>query len=220
MLKAQATLFATPALHHTRFAFEGKVSYQFKARQTATVRLCGNRDRVREFLQDPQHLIAALLDREQVRQIDRHQFEVSMRPIGALGMTIQPIVRLDIRSNADDGSVQLQALGCRIAGNDWIDRRFNLIFQGELAPSRTFEDRAGEVTLLSGVADLSVSIELPPIMQLTPRSVVNGVGTTVTQGVLAALQRSLSKRLPQHFSHWSRLTTPTTLPSDATLTAS
>lgn len=183
------------------FTREDQVSYQFNARQTATVRLRGDREQVQMFLQEPQHLIAALLDRDRVMPLDERQFEVRMRPIGALGMTIQPVVQLDIHAEAD-GRVLLRALGCRIEGNDWVDRRFNLEFQGELTPARVFTDASGAVTILSGVADLNVTIDLPPVLRFTPYPVVQKVGTTITQGILATLQRSLSKRLPERFTRW------------------
>ncbi|MEO1132393.1 MAG: DUF1997 domain-containing protein [Cyanobacteria bacterium J06639_1] len=178
------------------------MSYQFHARQTATVRLSGGRESVRAFLAEPERTIAALLQRDRVRQLDAHQFEVSMKPIGALGTSIHPIVTLDIHSTAD-GCLLLKALDCRIEGNAWVDRHFNLWFQGELAPARVFTEGTREISILAGVADLHVTIELPPLLRLTPAPVVQRVGTTITQGVLGTIQRSLSKRLPEHFAAWA-----------------
>jgi hypothetical protein len=174
----------------------------FSARQTTTVSLPGTLAQVREFLQEPQHLIDALLDRDRVLRSGTDRFSVRMRAIHALGVSIQPIVELRIATFAD-ARLQLEAIGCRVEGNDWIDRHFDLDFVGSLAPLSP-ADSIDRVTL-AGDASLQVHIGLPPLLRLTPQPVVMVTGNTITRGVLTAMQRSLAQHLPVSFHRWQQL---------------
>lgn len=171
---------------------------RFSAEQTTTIQLQGSWAQVQDFLSEPKHLTAALLDQGQVRQLTRERFEVRMRPIGALGVQIQPVVQLQIQT-LGDGQVTLQAIGCRIEGNEWIDQHFSLTFTGQLSPLEIRRHTSSPQVILRGTAQLQVSLVLPPVLALTPRPLVETVGSTIVQGVLMTIRLSLSCRLPQSF---------------------
>lgn len=168
----------------------------FSAQQTVRVELAGSWAQVQAFLQEPRHLTAALLDQGQVRQLDRECFEVRMRWIGALGLQVRPIVRLRIQTPRP-GEVRLQAIGCRIEGNDWIHDHFDLAFEGSLLPLQILSETPSPRVILQGQAQLQVGLELPPLLALTPSPLVETVGTTIVKGVLMTIRHSLSRQLPQ-----------------------
>ncbi len=172
--------------------------HTFNARQVTTLSLAGSLDRVGLFLSDPRHLVEALLDPQCVRQLEAGRFSVRMSPIQALSVQITPEVELEILTDAQ-ARVLLNAVGCRIHGNDWIDRNFDLSFEGCLSPH-------GLETLdgveLVGDANLEVSIGMPPLLQFTPKSIVEGIGNTIAKGVLTTIERSLRRQLPARFQQW------------------
>lgn len=174
----------------------------FSAQQTSRVELVGSWAEVQAFLQEPCHLTAALLDQGQVRQLDRERFEVRMHWIGALGLQVRPIVRLRIQT-PQPGEVRLQAIGCRIEGNDWINDHFDLAFEGSLLPLWISSEPSPQV-ILQGRAQLQVRLELPPLLALTPPPLVETVGTTIVKGVLMTIRHSLSRQLPHSFQVFVR----------------
>lgn len=170
----------------------------FSAQQTCRVELKGSWDQVQDFLQDPRHLTAALLNQGQVRQLDRERFEVQMHWIGGLGVQVRPVVRLQIQTS-ERGEVYLQAIGCRIEGNEWIDEHFDLAFEGSLTPLQIPAQSVDGGVIMSGWARLKVCLELPPLLALTPAPMVETVGSTIVNGVLMTIRHSLCRRLPHSF---------------------
>ncbi|MEL7083535.1 MAG: DUF1997 domain-containing protein [Cyanobacteria bacterium J06597_1] len=174
--------------------------HTFNARQATTLPIAGSPERVRLFLGDPRHLVEALLDADRVRQLEAGRFVVRMSPIQALNVQITPEVELEIVTDRQS-RVLLKAVGCRIHGNNWIDRNFDLSFEGCLFP-RGMETTDG--VELVGDANLEVSIGMPPLLQFTPKSIVEGIGNTITKGVLTAIDRSLRRKLPARFQQWQQ----------------
>ncbi|MEM9536986.1 MAG: DUF1997 domain-containing protein, partial [Cyanobacteria bacterium P01_E01_bin.45] len=132
--------------------------HTFNARQATTLPIAGSPKRVGLFLGDPRHLVEALLDADRVRQREAGRFVVRMSPIQALSVQITPEVELEIFTDRQS-RVLLKAVGCRIHGNNWIDRNFDLSFEGCLFP-RGMETTDG--VELVGDANLEVSIGMPP----------------------------------------------------------
>jgi hypothetical protein len=170
--------------------------YCFQARQTAQLKLSGSTAQVHAFFQDPGQLMTALVDPQRVSRLDRDRFAVRMRPIQALGLEIFPVVTLRITSS-EKAAVQLEATGCQVQGNDWIDQHFDLSFAGELRPDRS--QSSSQLTVMAGEARLKVWIGLPPWLSLTPEPIVQTIGNSITNGVLMAIRRSLCHRLPLRF---------------------
>ena len=193
------------------------MQYTFRAYQKTNVTLAGSLEQVQTFLSDPRHLVEALLDLDRVRQVGTGRFAVRMFPIQALNMQISPEVELKIVTDARS-CVHLKAVNCRIRGNDWLDRNFHLFFEGYLSPcakdsglqdnasaykGRHSEKELAEIALV-GNANLEVGIGMPPLMQLTPKSIVDGIGNPITRGVLTAIERSLCRKLPHKFRSWQQ----------------
>ncbi|MGK7911411.1 MAG: DUF1997 domain-containing protein [Synechococcus sp.] len=174
--------------------------HTFNARQATTLSIAGSLEQVELFLRDPRHLVEALLDADRVRQLEAGRFAVRMSPIQALSVQITPEVELEIFTDRQS-RVLLKAVGCRIHGNDWIDRNFDLSFEGCLFP-RGLESSEG--VELVGDANLDVSIGMPPLLQFTPKSIVEGIGNTITKGVLTAIERSMRRQVPARFQQWQQ----------------
>lgn len=175
----------------------------FSAQQSSLVELKGTWAQVQEFLREPHNLTVALLDQGQVRQLDREHFEVRMRPIGALGLQFRPVVKLRIQT-PERGEVRLQAIGCQIEGNDWLNDHFDLQFEGRLYPLRIETGSASPQVTLRGTAHLNVWVGLPPLLALTPKPLIDTVGNTIVQGVLMTIRVSLSRHLPRSFLTYLR----------------
>ena len=180
------------------------VRYAFNADQFTTVRLEGTSVEVCQFLRNPDYLVEALLESDRVRVLGGGCFEVRMSPIQALGTQIQPVVQLRITTDSS-ANVRLEAIDCEIRGNDWFNRHFDLNFVGTLVPlldrAATSVDRPSSIEL-SGQAKLQVHIALPPLLQFTPKPLIDTVGNTITRGVLTAIERSLRRKLPERFRQW------------------
>ncbi|NJK72464.1 MAG: DUF1997 domain-containing protein [Synechococcaceae cyanobacterium SM2_3_60] len=175
------------------------MTFTFAAQQSASLTLAGSRAEVEAFCQEPEHLVAALIDRDRVVRHGVDLFRVRMRPIQALGLHIQPIVDLRL-TTAPGAQVTLQATGCHLAGNDWLNQHFGLDFQGILQPETATE----QSVTLAGLADLHVHISLPPMLRFTPAPLVQAVGNPIMQGVLLAIRHSLSQELPRQFYYWQQ----------------
>ncbi len=175
------------------------MTFTFPAQQSASLTLAGSRAEVEAFCQEPEHLVATLIDRDQVIRRGSDLFRVQMRPIQALGLHIQPIVDLRLKTAAG-ARVTLKAAGCHLAGNDWLSQHFELDFQGILQPETTTE----RSVTLTGLADLQVHISLPPMLRYTPAPLVQAVGNPIVQGVLLAIRRSLCQELPRQFYYWQQ----------------
>ncbi|WP_227498565.1 DUF1997 domain-containing protein [Synechococcus sp. PCC 7336] len=175
--------------------------YSFRAEQQTAVHLAGTRSQVRAFLSNPSNLVDALLESDRVKQLDDRHFQVSMAPIQALGTQIQPVVELQIFTDPSS-RVNLSAVGCCIRGNDWVDRNFDLEFEGSLSPD--LKVSTANRIRLAGNANLRVHIGVPPLLQFTPQAIVRTVGNTITRSVLTAIERSLCRQLPVSFEQWQQ----------------
>ncbi|NET36972.1 MAG: DUF1997 domain-containing protein, partial [Cyanothece sp. SIO1E1] len=92
----------------------------------------------------------------------------------------------------------LRSTRSEIRGNAYINRRFHLDLIGEL---RQVESNG--VTCLHGQADLEITIELPPALQFTPKSLIETTGNSLLRSVLSTMKQRLLHKLLSDYEQWA-----------------
>ena len=170
---------------------------QFTAAQEVEILVPEQPVPIQHYLRQPQRLIRALVDSSRMEQLRQERFRLKMRPLDFLSVTLQPTVDLRVWAKPD-GTVHLASVGCEIRGVEYINRRFSLDLLGKLAP----ENRNGN-TYLKGRADLTVQVDVPPPLDLTPQPLLNAAGNGAIKSVLLAIEQRLTRRLLQDYQHWA-----------------
>jgi hypothetical protein len=150
---------------------------------------------IQHYLRQPQRLIRALIDPNQVDSLGTDCFRFKMRPLNFMMLSLQPTVDLRIWAEPD-GTVHLRSIGCEIRGIEYINQRFNLNLVGQLAPIQN------EKTYLKGQADLQVQVELPPALSYTPRALIETTGNGLVRGVLQTIKQRLVHQLLSDYYSW------------------
>ncbi|PSN19617.1 hypothetical protein C7271_06325 [filamentous cyanobacterium CCP5] len=148
------------------------------------------------YLKQPQRLVKALVDANQVEVLAPDQFRLKMRPMRFLMLSIQPVVDLRVWSG-ELGRVFLKSTGCQIRGCDYIGQRFALHLDGFLE-----SESHGAQTQLQGTAFLQVDVDIPSALALTPRPVIEMAGNSLLKGVLQTMKQRLCWRLISDYQKW------------------
>lgn len=143
----------------------------------------------------------------QVEELGQGVFRLHLQVIKFLMIDIRPVVDLHIDTR-QAGRLDVRSVGCEIAGNEFIDQRFSLSLSGELQI-----DDQGEVAHVEGNVDLSIAVDLPPMLRLTPRSVLERTGNQILKGILATMKQRLLRQLAADYERWSSQQTVQPLPS-------
>lgn len=167
---------------------------------------------IQHYLRQPRRLVYALVDPKQVDSLSQEVFRLQMRPLKFMMIHVQPTVDIEVKANSR-GGIKLQAINCEIRGNSYINQRFSLSLQGELLP-----DTVAQRTYLKGKADLTVSVELPPIFRLTPKPLLEATGNGLLHSVLVTIKQRLMRQLLADYEAWTRsVNTDQSNPSQAGL---
>jgi Protein of unknown function (DUF1997) len=150
------------------------------------------------YLRQPQRLITALVDQNQIEDLGDQQFCLKMRPLSFFHFTLQPTVQMRVWADPD-GTVHLQSTDCEIRGVDYIDQRFHLDLLGKLVPTVV-----GKKAHLQGVADLQVQVDLPPALWFTPKPILETAGNSLLKSVLITVKQRLSNQLLLDYSRWAQ----------------
>ncbi|MGJ3249907.1 MAG: DUF1997 domain-containing protein [Elainellaceae cyanobacterium] len=170
---------------------------QFASTQTVKIAVHEQPVPIQHYLRQPHRLIGALVDPSRTERLSAEVFRLKMRSRNFMMFSIQPTV--DMRLWVDsDGTVHLESVGCKIRGIDYVDQRFNLDLVGELSP-RVVD---GE-TYLVGQADLSVQVELPPPLRLTPKPLLEATGNGLLRSVLTSIKQRLMHQLLSDYRKWA-----------------
>lgn len=152
---------------------------------------------IQHYLRQPQRLVNAIANPNLTEQLAKNLYLVKMRPIDFMMYHFQPVVTLKVWSDAN-GTVHLRSQDCEIRGNRYINDRFSLSVIGQLSPTQ----ESGQ-TVLKGKADLEVGIELPPALELTPRSLLESTVKSLLKGVLQRIKNRLSNQLLSDYYQWA-----------------
>lgn len=170
--------------------------HRFSASQSVDLSVPDLAIPIQHYLRQPKRLVRALMDPSRVSMLEPSLFQLKMRPIKFLMLNIQPIV--DLRLEVDsDGCIQLRSEGHEIKGieqaNDW----FKLSLNGLLKPTLVYGQ-----TRLQGQADLEVQVELPPMLWVTPKSLIEATGNGLLKSILMTIKQRLSHQLLTDYRHW------------------
>ncbi len=153
---------------------------------------------IQAYLRKPQRLVHALADPRQVESLGDDVFRLKMRSLQFLTLKIQPTVDLKFWVE-ENGQVKLTSTQCCIEGNDYIDQRFSLKLHGILVPQ---PHDPGQRNRLTGKAHLTVKVEPPPALWLTPRALLEATGNGLLRGVLGTIKQRLLRQLAQDYQQW------------------
>lgn len=176
------------------------MSIRFSASQSVEMGVAQEAIPIQHYLRQPQRLVNALVDPSRTEVLGANQFRLKMRPIQFMMLRIQPTVDIEVQVDAN-GVVHLRSTGCEIRGVEYINQRFNLDLAGRLVPHVQSEQHV----MLVGKADLQVSVDLPPVFQFTPRSILETTGNGLLRGVLMTIKQRLINHLVSDYRRWVRV---------------
>ena len=163
------------------------------------------------YLKQPRRLVNALMNPSQVSELGNDVFRFHLRGFQFLMLSIRPVVDLHI-DVSQDHLVNVQSVNCTIRGNEYIDKDFSLDLSGTLKL-----DDQDEVTNLTGNVKLAIVINLPPMLRMTPNSLLETTGNQILRGVLTTMKQRLMRQLAADYARWSREQTAATQPQLTTL---
>lgn len=170
---------------------------QFTASQSIELMVPDQGIPIHHYLRQPQRLIEALVDPNRVEILGENLFRLKMRPLSFLMLSIQPTVDLKVWTDVG-GTLRLRSTDCEIRGVEYINERFHFDLVGQLMPIQQ-----GDVTILTGQADLQVAVDIPPVLWLTPRALLEATGNGVLKSVLLTIKQRLSHQLLLDYRHWA-----------------
>ncbi len=146
---------------------------------------------IQHYLRQPSRLVKAIADKKLMTDLGDDCYRLEMRPLSFLDTyNFQPIATLKVWSGAS-GNVYVDSVSCEIKGLEYINRRFNLTLKGKLTPVQTADNKI----YLQGKADLTVKIDLPPPLWLTPQALLQTTGNSLLKGVLMRIKNRLMSQL-------------------------
>jgi Protein of unknown function (DUF1997) len=161
---------------------------------------------IQHYLRQPHRLVRSLGEPDRIKQIGDDEFCLTVRTLSFFGFELQPTVFLRVWAEAD-GTVRIVSTNCEIRGIDYINQRFSLELVGKLSPYL----KQGQ-TYLSGRADLSVQVVLPPPLSFTPRAIVEAAGNSLLKSILIAFKQKLMHQLLADYVVWANTGTESEYP--------
>jgi hypothetical protein len=169
---------------------------RFSASQSVELAVPDQPIPIQHYLRQPQRLIKALVEPDRTEQLSPELFRLKMHPINFMSLSLQPIVDMQIWSDAD-GVISLRSAACEIRGIEYINQRFSLDLNGRLAPQVIHD-----VTHLVGRADLQVEVDVPPLLWLTPKPLLETTGNGLLRSVLLTVRHRLMYQLLTDYRSW------------------
>lgn len=152
---------------------------------------------IHHYLRQPQRLVKAIADPQLMEPLSDNEFRLKMRPLNFMEMYhFQPTVILGVWSD-NKGTVFLRSQDCDIRGIDYINDRFSLTLKGKLSP----QEKEGKI-YVQGQANLTVEVDLPPALRLTPEPLLKVTGNSLLRGVLSRIKQRLLNQLLTDYHYW------------------
>jgi hypothetical protein len=170
---------------------------KFTADRTVDIAVPQHPIPISHYLRQPHRLVKSLVDSSRINQVGEDEFCLTMRTLSFFGFDLQPTVYLRVWADAD-GTVRIASTHCEIRGIDYIDRRFSLELLGQLSPYQ----KQGQ-TYLEGIAELEVSVELPPPICFMPKTIVESAGNSLLKSILLAFKQRLMHQLIADYIAWA-----------------
>jgi hypothetical protein len=170
-------------LNHTEVHFQAEETVNLEVQQQIIP--------IQHYLRQPSRLVKAIAEKKLMTTLGDDCYRLEMRPIQFLDTyQIQPVAVLKVWSGAS-GNIYLNSVACEIRGLNYLNQRFTLNLKGKLTPIET-EDKQ---VYLQGKANLTVKVELPPPLWLTPRHLLQNTGNSLLKGVLTRIKHRLMSQL-------------------------
>lgn len=171
---------------------------RLSANQSTHMRIQQHAVPVSHYLKQPRRLVRALMNPAQVDELGHDTFRFHLRGFEFLMLKIRPVVDLKI-DVSQPGLLRVRAVDCWIKGNETINEQFSLELSGFL----TLEDQDG-FAQLNGEAKLAIAVGLPPVLQMTPMSLIEATGNQILRGILSTMKQRLNRQLAADYEQWSR----------------
>lgn len=183
----------------------------FAAQESVTVPVPRQPIPIEHYLRQPQRLVYAIADPQQVEALDDHTYRLKMRPRNFFSFTIQPVVDMRVWTEASS-ILRLESVSCEIRGVPYIDRRFRLNLTGSLQAMRSPRSSS-----LVGQAALQVEVEVPPPLNMMPKIIVEAAGDSLLASVLGLIKQQLTRQLITDYQQWVTSTTQSQTGTQGTL---
>jgi hypothetical protein len=152
---------------------------------------------LRHYLKQPRRLVQALMNPAQVKELGQGRFRFYLKGIQFFMLSIRPVV--DLHIDVSQGHLlRVKSPGCKIEGSDFVNQRFRLSLSGTLRL-----DEQATVTHVQGMADLAIAVEMPPVLAMTPKSLLETTGNQILKGVLLTMKQRLMRQLIADYERWS-----------------
>ncbi|MBE9118225.1 DUF1997 domain-containing protein [Lusitaniella coriacea LEGE 07157] len=153
---------------------------------------------IQHYLRQPERLVRAIADPKLMESLPENRYRLKMRPLNFMNLyRFQPTVILKVWTT-NDGTMRLQSESCEIRGIDYINQRFSLAVTGKLAPT----EYKGK-TYLKGRSDVTVTVDIPPILWLTPTPILEVTGNSLLKSVLLRIKQRILSHLLKDYRQWS-----------------
>jgi len=149
------------------------------------------------YLKQPRRLVHALMNPAQVEELSADTFRFHLRGFQFLMLNIRPVVDLQI-DVSQDHLLTVRSTNCKIRGNEFVNKQFSLDLKGQLK----LHEQA-EMTELDGQVKLAIAVGLPPVLSMTPHSLMETTGNQILKGVLSTMKQRLMRQLAADYERWS-----------------
>jgi hypothetical protein len=169
----------------------------FAASQSVSILVPSAAVPIQHYLRQPHRLVHALTDPSQVEILGEDFYRMKMKARQFLMFNLQPTVDIHIQAKSD-GTVFLTSTACEIRGVEFINDRFHLDLEGTLYPTQK-ADR----TYLEGQANLQVKVDIPPMLWMTPKAIVEATGNGLLKSILMTVKQRLVHQLVVDYLKWA-----------------
>ena len=169
---------------------------RFSASQSVSISVPQRPLPIESYLSEPNRLVYALVDQQQVETLSPTLFRMRMKAIRFFGISIRPIC--DIKVWLEKDTVRLSSNHCEVEEYDLLNDSFSLNLQGYLVVQSTPKGKK-----LRGQANLTVDIDLPPVLGFTPKTLVARTGSSILNGILITMKQRLMRQLIKDYSAWA-----------------
>jgi Protein of unknown function (DUF1997) len=152
---------------------------------------------IKVYLSEPSRLVYALIDPAQVQDLGVSTFQMRLKPIRFMMLTLQPVAEVNIW--VEQGQVQIMSERCYLDNQPDLSERFSLNLQGTL----NVVSAKGKPDLLDGQAYLQVEVDLPSAFKLTPKALLETTGNGILNGILLTIKHRLGQQLIADYRQWA-----------------
>jgi len=160
-------------------------------------------ERLPEYLQQEERVIASLLDPSQLTRLAPGTYRYTVTSLQVFQLQVKPVVSLEIET--EGATMTMRALDCELEGLGIVDD-FNLTLEARLSCASKG---------ISGDARLEVQVSQPPLLRLIPRRVLETTGESILSGILLGIKTRVGQQLIADFKRWCSETPALTSPQQA-----